>query len=83
LTLTPLAGVRLRPLGHLSGHSQVAGAAMIRAGAGPRQNGRIQRGDAMAMTLAGKRCAAQSQFRDLKIGAEVLRLLPAKQPAGN
>jgi hypothetical protein len=37
----------------------------------------------MAMTLAGKRCAAQSQFRDLKIGAEVLRLLPAKQPAGN
>jgi hypothetical protein len=43
----------------------------------------VERRDWNAALAAGEFGAATDQLRDLRIGAEVLRLLPAKQPAEN
>jgi hypothetical protein len=41
------------------------------------------RTDRAAALAAGDFAAAEAELRDLRIGAEVLRLLPSKQPAGD
>jgi hypothetical protein len=48
---------------------------------GSLYSGPVSETDRAAALAAGEFGAAEDQLRDLKIGAEVLRLLPAKQPA--
>lgn len=50
---------------------------------GALYSGPVQRIDRAAALAAGQFGAADDQLRDLRIGAEVLRLLPSKQPAEN